>query len=86
VFVGLPDGLINYDVTQGAVKEAVVHHVFRYANVYPSALALVSSQKIDVKPLLTDRFPFDRSVEAFDAFLNMGPSSVKIQIDMATGD
>lgn len=86
VFVGLPDGPIKYDIIQGAVKEVVVHHVFRYANVFPSAIALVGSQKIDVKPLITDRFPFDKSVEAFDAFLNMGPSSVKIQIDMTPGD
>ena len=42
----------------------------------------MGSGKIDVKPLLTDRYPFKQSVEAVEAFLTMGPNSVKIQIDM----
>jgi D-xylulose reductase len=82
VFVGLPDGPISYDILQGSVKEIRVEHVFRYTNVYDRAIALMASGKINVKPLLTDRFPFEKSVEAIHAFLNMGPGSVKIQIDM----
>lgn len=82
VFVGLPGGAISYDILQGSVKELTVEHVFRYANVYDRALALMGSGKIDVKPLLTDRYSFEDSVQAFHAFLAMGPSSVKIQIDM----
>ncbi len=82
VFVGLPDGPISYDILQGSVKEIRVEHVFRYTNVYDRAVALMGSGKIDVKPLLTDRYPFEKSVEAFEAFLNMPPTSVKIQIDM----
>jgi D-xylulose reductase len=42
----------------------------------------MGSGKIDVKPLLTDRYPFEQAVEAIHAFVNMGPTSVKIQIDM----
>ena len=82
VFVGLPPGRISYDVVHGSVKEITVHHVFRYANVYDRAVALIASGKIDVTPLLTDRYPFDKAVDAFEAFLTMGPQSVKIQIDM----
>jgi D-xylulose reductase len=78
----LPDGPISYDILQGSVKEIRVEHVFRYTNVYDRAVALMGSGKIDVKPLLTDRYPFEKSVEAFEAFLNMPPTSVKIQIDM----
>lgn len=82
IFVGLPDGPVTYDILQGSVKELRVEHVFRYTNVYDRAVALMGSGKIDVKPLLTDRYPFDKAVDAFHAFLNMGPTSVKIQIDM----
>lgn len=82
VFVGLPSGAIEYDILQGSVKEITVEHVFRYANVYARAVALMGSGKINVKPLLTDRYPFEQSVEAIEAFLTMGPNSVKIQIDM----
>ena len=45
-----------YDVVAAQVKEARVEHVFRYAHVYPRALALMGSGKIDVKPLITDTF------------------------------
>jgi D-xylulose reductase len=82
VFVGLPPGRLSYDVVHGSVKEITVEHVFRYANVYDRAVALIASGKIDVKPLLTDRYPFEKAVEAFEAFVTMGPQSVKIQIDM----
>lgn len=82
VFVGLPSGAIEFDILQGSVKEITVEHVFRYANVYNRAVALMGSGKINVKPLLTDRYPFEQSVQAIEAFLNMGPNSVKIQIDM----
>ena len=36
VFVGMPPEPVAYDVAAGQVKEAVVQHVFRYANVYPA--------------------------------------------------
>ena len=64
------------------MKEATVENVFRYAHVYPRAVAMLASGKIDVKPLITDRFPFADSVEAFDFAKAMPPASVKVQIDM----
>jgi D-xylulose reductase len=42
---------------------------------------MIASGKIDVKPLITDRFAFDDSVEAFDFAKTMPPASVKVQID-----
>ncbi len=82
VYVGIPLAPIAYDVSAAMVKEARVEHVFRYAHVYPRALALMGSGKIDVKPLITDRFSFDESVAAFDFAVNMPPSSVKAQIEL----
>ena len=43
VFIGMPTGPIPYDVVAAQVKEATVEHVFRYAHVFPRALALMSS-------------------------------------------
>ena len=80
VFVGMPLKPISYDTVAAQVKEARVEHVFRYAHVYPRALALMGSGKIDVKPLITDTFPFDESVKAFDFAVAMPPTSVKAQI------
>jgi D-xylulose reductase len=82
VYVGIPLEPIRYDVAAAMVKEARVEHVFRYAHVYPRVLALMGSGQLDVKPLITDTFPFARSVEAFDFAVEMPPSSVKAQIEL----
>ena len=83
VYVGMPLEPIAYDVVAAQVKEARIEHVFRYAHVYPRALALMGSGKIDVKPLITDKFDFSQSVEAFDFAVHMPPTSVKAQITVA---
>ncbi len=82
VFVGMPMEPIAYDVVYAASKEARVEHVFRYAHVYPRALALMGSGQLDVKPLITDTFAFADSVEAFDFAVNMPAASVKAQIEL----
>jgi D-xylulose reductase len=82
IYVGMPLQPIAYDVVYAATKEARVEHVFRYAHVYPRALALMGSGKIDVKPLITDTFSFADSVAAFDFAVAMPPTSVKAQIEI----
>ena len=82
VFVGIPLQPIAYDVAAAMVKEARVEHVFRYAHVYPRAIALMGSGKLDVKPLITDTFAFADSIAAFDFAVQMPPTSVKAQIEM----
>ncbi|MEM8952375.1 MAG: NAD(P)-dependent alcohol dehydrogenase [Pseudomonadota bacterium] len=82
VYIGLPLEPIAYDVVGASVKEARVEHVFRYAHVYPRAVAMLASGAIDVSPLITDHFAFADSIEAFDYAKAMPPSSVKVQIKM----
>jgi len=82
VYVGMPGAPIAYDVVAAQIKEARVEHVFRYAHVYPRALALMGSGRLDVKPLITDKFAFQESIEAFDFACNMPPASVKAQIEL----
>ncbi len=83
VFVGLPPEPVPLDISLASVKEASFESVFRYAHVFPRALGLMSSGKIDVKPLITDRFKFEQSVEAFNYACHMRPDSVKAQIVVA---
>jgi D-xylulose reductase len=66
---------------EGMVKELRMETIFRYAHVYPRALALLGSGKIDVRPLITDVFPFEKSIQAFELAANLPPSSVKVQIE-----
>lgn len=82
VYVGIPLEPIAYSIAAAQIKEARVEHVFRYAHVYPRAIALMGSGKIDVKPLITDTFGFNESVAAFDFAVQMPPTSVKAQIQL----
>lgn len=80
--VGIPLEPFAFDVSKAQIKEARVENVFRYAHVYPRAVALLASGKIDLKPLITDRYAFADSVEAFDFAKAMPPASVKVQIEL----
>jgi len=82
VMIGMPGKPIAYDVVAAQIKEARVEHVFRYANVYPRALALMGSGQLNLKPLITDTFAFADSVKAFDFASEMPASSVKAQITL----
>jgi D-xylulose reductase len=82
IYVGMPGDTIAYDVVAAQIKEAKVGHVFRYAHQYPRSLALMGSGRIDVKPLITETYPFERSIEAFEFASNLPPSSVKVQIEV----
>ncbi|POW21500.1 hypothetical protein PSHT_02402, partial [Puccinia striiformis] len=53
---------------------------FRYANQYPKAIKLVSRGLINVKPLVTHRFPLEEAVEAFHTSANPESGSIKVQI------
>lgn len=82
VLIGMPGAPVPFDVVAAQVKEARIETIFRYAHVYPRALALMGSRKIDVRPLITDRYAFADSVAAFDYACVMKPTSVKVQIEL----
>ena len=83
VFIGMPQEPVPIDLVAAQIKEARMETVFRYAHVYPRAIALMSSGQINVKPLITDRFDFADAVKAFDHACATPPSSVKMQIELA---
>jgi len=82
VLIGMPGAPVPFDVVAAQVKEARLETIFRYAHVFPRALALMGSRKIDVRPLITDTYKFTDSVAAFDYATNMKPTSVKVQITL----
>lgn len=83
VMIGMPGAPVPFDVVAAQVKEVRIETIFRYAHVFPRALALMGSRKIDVRPLITDRYGFTDSVAAFDYACRMKPTSVKVQIELA---
>jgi D-xylulose reductase len=82
VFIGMPVKPVPVDIVAAQAKEARMETIFRYAHIYPRALGLMASGKIDVKPLITDRYKFEDSIKAFEYAANPRPNSVKVIIEM----
>ena len=82
VLIGIPDKPAPIDIASAQAKEARMISIFRYAHVYTRALALLGEGKVNLKPLVTDTFPFADSVKAFEYAAAMKPGSVKIQIEL----
>lgn len=82
VLVGIPVDKVPFDVVAIQSKEARIESVFRYANIFPRALALIGSGKIDVKRFISRVFPFDESIKAFEEAALARPGDVKIQIEV----
>ncbi|MFW0754718.1 NAD(P)-dependent alcohol dehydrogenase [Pseudomonas sp. H11T01] len=80
VLVGMPVEPVAFDVVAAQAKEIRIETVFRYANVYQRAVNLIASGKVDLKPLVSATFPFERGVEAFERAASALPGDVKLQI------
>ncbi len=83
VLIGMPVEPVALDIVKAQAKEARIETIFRYANVYPRALSLMGSGKIDLTPLITETYAFEDSLEAYEYAVRPSPSSVKIQIKVA---
>ncbi|MCW1300754.1 MAG: NAD(P)-dependent alcohol dehydrogenase [Candidatus Parvarchaeota archaeon] len=82
ILVGLPskdENILNTNLLNS--KEGVIKTVFRYANMYPRALQLVSSGKIQLKPLITKHFDFDQLPEAFDYIVKNNDKVIKVMMN-----
>ena len=80
VLVGMPPAPVPFDVVAAQAKEARVETIFRYANVYAKAVALLASGKVDLKPLISASFPFRESIAAFERAAEGRPADIKLQI------
>jgi D-xylulose reductase len=82
VLVGMPPAAVAFDVVGAQAKEARVETIFRYANVYPKAVALLASGKVDLKPLVSATFRFEEGIVAFERAAEARPADVKLQIEL----
>uniref|UniRef100_A0A1I8F1Z9 Sorbitol dehydrogenase n=1 Tax=Macrostomum lignano TaxID=282301 RepID=A0A1I8F1Z9_9PLAT len=62
------------------VREVEIRGVFRYANCYADALSLVARGAVDVRRLITHRYPLDRSEEAFETSRTAAGNAIKVMI------
>lgn len=82
VVVGMPLAPVPVDVVAAAAKEIRIETIFRYANVYDRAIAMIASGKVDLKPLITETFAFGDSIAAFERAAEGRAGDVKLQIDV----
>lgn len=82
VVVGIPTAANSIDIGIAMNKELRIEFVFRYANVFDRAIALIASGKVDLKPLISATFPFEQSIAAFERAAQSLPDDVKLQITL----
>lgn len=82
VVVGMPAEAVPLDIVALQTKEIRVESVFRYANVFPRAIALISSGQVNVRPFISRKFTFEQSVQAFEEASRGMPGDTKIQIEL----
>ncbi|KAF6023182.1 hypothetical protein EB796_018515 [Bugula neritina] len=77
--VGLGPPEVKVPIVNAACREVDIRGVFRYCNSYQNALEMISTGRINVKPLITHRFTLEQTLDAYNAA--MGGSGIKIMIN-----
>jgi len=81
LLIGMPTKKIPIDVVALQVKEVEVKTIFRYVNIYPRVINLVSSGKLNVAPLVTSVYKFKDALKAFEFASTLPGEEIKIMID-----
>jgi len=80
VLVGMGKPEVTLNILNFAVREVDIRGIFRYANCYPTAIQMVASGKVDVKPLITHRFKLEETLDAFETARTGAGGAIKVVI------
>jgi len=80
VLVGMGKPEVTLNILNFAVREVDIRGIFRYANCYPTAIEMVASGKVDVKPLITHRFKLEETLDAFETARTGAGGAIKVVI------
>ena len=84
VLIGIPEvDRISFVIDQMRRNEITLCNVRRQAHCVQPALDLIEQGVIDVDPMVTHRFPFDATPEAFELVANYRDGVLKAMIDFA---
>lgn len=82
VQAGMGQEFISFPVTEALVKQLNWTGSIRYSTgVYPTAIELVASGKVDVKRLITNRFKFSEAEQAFELVKKAQSDVIKVIIE-----
>jgi L-iditol 2-dehydrogenase len=79
VLVGMGSDEVPLPLSVVQERELVVTGTFRYANTWPTAIALVASGRVDVDRLVTGTYSLDEAADALTA-LRRDPRSIKVVV------
>jgi L-iditol 2-dehydrogenase len=83
VLVGLPPvPEVSLDIVSAASRETDIRGIFRYANCYPTAIALVACGAVDLDALVTHRYTFADTQTALEFADCDKKTSMKVMIDV----
>jgi D-xylulose reductase len=82
VLIGMPSGPVPMDVVALQAKEISIKTIFRYVNIYPRVINLISSGKLNVAPLVTRTYKASEGVKAFEYAATLPDEEIKIMIDV----
>ena len=83
VLVGLAHAPVDYDFFSVARKEVDIFGVFRYVNMYPLAREAISSGSINVRPVVSHKFRFEKVQQVFETAVYQKNEATKVMIEMA---
>jgi len=83
VLIGmLADDVAPVNINDLIVREITLRPIFRYNNTFPTGVELLSSGKVDVKPLISKRFSLNDVPQAFNYVLENRATCVKAIVDV----
>ena len=82
LIVGIPEfERWSFEADRARRKEISIIHVRRQNECIQPALDFISAGKVDTERLITHRFPFEKSKEAFDLVSSYGDGVLKALVD-----
>lgn len=85
VVVGMGKAEVQFPIVDALVREVDIRGIFRYVNCYPTALSMIASGAVNVKPLITHHFKLEQSLDAFETSRTGAGGAIKVVIHCNEG-
>jgi L-iditol 2-dehydrogenase len=78
--IGVGKNEIKMPFMRCSTREIDLKFQYRYCNTWPRAIRLLKSGLVDLKKLITHRYPLDEAIEAFKTAGDPKTGAIKVQI------